>query len=43
MASENVRLTNINTRQASRIKFLEGENSSLVSELNEGGAEMSGS
>lgn len=35
MASENVRLTNINSRQASRIKFLEGENACLASELNE--------
>ena len=35
LASENVRLTNINSHQASRIKFLEGENACLVSELNE--------
>lgn len=35
MASENVRLTNINSHQASRIKFLEGENACLASELNE--------
>jgi len=35
LASENVRLTNINSHQAARIKFLEGENACLVSELNE--------
>ena len=36
MASENVRLTNLLAEKDSQIKFLEEENTCLVSELNEG-------